>query len=79
MEKQYAVQVVIHKGENGFWATVAELPGVFASGASHDELVECLNEAIDLYLEETGIPPELTEQRVHVQKFNLQGDGLVPA
>ncbi len=80
MENHYDVQVaILHVENGGFWATVAELPGVFATGATHDELVECLNEAIEMYLEETGIPPELTEQRVQVQRFSLQKGGLIPA
>lgn len=78
MEKKYEVQVLIHKdGKGGLWATVAQLPGVFATGRDHAELVECLNEAIDLYLEETGIPEGM--EPVEIQNFNLQGDGLVPA
>jgi predicted RNase H-like HicB family nuclease len=51
---------------------------VFAAGETHEELVECLSEAIELYLEETGIPPEL-EQRVEIQTFSLTGDRLIPA
>lgn len=78
MEKQYQVQVLIHSGDNGYWATVAQLPGVFAAGETHQELMECLNEAIELYLEESGPPPEL-EEHVEIQTFNLSGDRLVPA
>jgi predicted RNase H-like HicB family nuclease len=77
MDTQFDIQVVIHKGENGFWATVAQLPGVFAAGKTHEELVECLEEAIHLYLEETGIPESLDQ--VEVQNFSVKDSGLVPA
>src|SRR5699024_11585242 len=40
------------------WATVDELPGVFASGENHDELLEALGEAI-LMVD----PPEQTHER----------------
>ncbi len=77
MEKEYQIQVLIHKGENGFWATVAQLPGVFAAGKTHEELVECLSEAIELYMDEVGVPDAL--EQVEIQNFSLHRDGLVPA
>jgi predicted RNase H-like HicB family nuclease len=78
MGKQYQVQVLIHRGDNGYWATVAQLPGVFAAGETQAELMQCLEEAVELYLAETGVPPEL-EEHVEVQTFNLSGDRLIPA
>lgn len=77
MEKHYEIQVLIHKGENGLWATVAQLPGVFATGRNQEELVECLNEAIELYLDETGVPEGM--EPVEIRNFSLHRDGLVPA
>lgn len=45
----------IHEeGADGIWAEVKELPGCFASGFTMDELYECLEEAISLYLSEEG-------------------------
>jgi len=38
------------EGEDGLWAEVDELPGVFVSGSSRAEVVEALEEAIALYL-----------------------------
>ncbi len=79
MDKAYEVQVLIRTDERGLWATVAELPGVFAAGSTYEELLECLNEAIGLYLDETGVPPDLAEQRVQVRKFTLQRNRLASA
>lgn len=79
MDDHYELQVLIHTDENGYWATVAELPGIHAAGRTYEELIESLDEAIRLYLEETGIPADLAEQRVRVQKFNLSAAGIAPA
>ncbi|MGA3362652.1 MAG: type II toxin-antitoxin system HicB family antitoxin [Solirubrobacteraceae bacterium] len=40
----------IHHEDGTYWAEVPELPGVFASGDSVDELLEGLKEAVALYL-----------------------------
>lgn len=79
MDKQYEIQVLIHEDETGYWATVAELPGVFAAGERREELLECLDEAIRLYLDDTGIPPELEGPPILVEKFNVTERGLVLA
>ena len=79
MDKQYEIQVLIHEDETGYWATVAELPGVFAAGGRREELLECLDEAIRLYLDDTGIPPELEGPPIQVERFNVTQRGLVPA
>lgn len=42
------------EGADGLWAEVLELPGVFASGFTHEELEEALAEAIQLYLSSPG-------------------------
>ena len=48
----FTYTVNIHKDEddNELWATIDELPGLFASGADEDELNEALAEAIGMYL-----------------------------
>jgi predicted RNase H-like HicB family nuclease len=40
----------IHREDGTYWAEVPELPGVFASGDTLDELFEGLQEAVVLYL-----------------------------
>jgi predicted RNase H-like HicB family nuclease len=46
------LKVRIHAEEGSYWAEVTELPGCFASGATLDELVESLTEAIFIYLDD---------------------------
>jgi len=55
-KREYTIAVCEEDGM--LWATVDELPGVFASGENHDELLEALAEAI-LMVE----PPEETSER----------------
>lgn len=50
--------VTVHLEDDAFWATVEELPGVFATGDTLEELRECLAEGIALYLSEPGQPVE---------------------
>lgn len=57
----------IHHEEGTYWAEVAELPGVFASGDTVDELLEGLKEAVALYLgDEYGAATELSELKLAV-------------
>ena len=43
-------RVLIRQEDGTYWATVDELPGVFATGDTLDELKEAVVEAITLYL-----------------------------
>ena len=47
----------VHHEDGSYWAEVVELPGCFASGDTFDELLEGLQEAIALYLEDAGPAP----------------------
>ena len=40
----------VHVEDGSYWATVAEYPGIFASGFDLEELRESLEEGIALYL-----------------------------
>ena len=57
-------QVVIHRGEDGFWvAEVPSLPGCLSQGATKEEAITNVREAIDLWIEaardlNVSIPPE---------------------
>jgi predicted RNase H-like HicB family nuclease len=42
--------VTVHRESDHFWAEVDDLPGCFATGFDENELRECLEEAISLYL-----------------------------
>jgi predicted RNase H-like HicB family nuclease len=42
--------VTVHHEDGSFWAEVDDLPGCFAQGATMEELMEALTEAVGLYL-----------------------------
>ncbi len=45
-------QVLVYPGEDGYWvAEVPSLPGCISQGATRDEALENVKEAIELYLE----------------------------
>ncbi len=45
-------QVLLYPGEDGYWvAEVPSLPGCLSQGATRDEALENVKEAIELYLE----------------------------
>jgi predicted RNase H-like HicB family nuclease len=48
------LNIVIHNEDGALWATVQEMPGVFATGDTMDELRESLREGISLWLAEPG-------------------------
>lgn len=64
------------EGEDGLWASVDELPGVFASGSNMEEVQESLREAIGLYLSVPGSPVQVemgaAREIERVQKQHLQ-------
>ena len=61
-QETYTVRV---RNEDGMlWATVDQLPGLFASGQDEDELREALIEAIGLYLS----TPEFTAKAEFIDK-----------
>ncbi|HST54309.1 MAG TPA: type II toxin-antitoxin system HicB family antitoxin [Solirubrobacteraceae bacterium] len=49
MEDQREIQASVHEADGSLWAEVADCPGLYASGATLDELVEALGEAWLLY------------------------------
>lgn len=48
------LNIVIHDEDGALWATVQEMPGVFATGDTMEELRESLREGISLWLAEPG-------------------------
>jgi len=48
------LNIVVHDEGGALWATVREMPGVFATGDTMDELRESLQEGISLWLAEPG-------------------------
>jgi predicted RNase H-like HicB family nuclease len=53
------IRVKIRLEDGSMWATVDDMPGVFATGDTLDELRESLEEALALYLAKPGeeLPP----------------------
>jgi predicted RNase H-like HicB family nuclease len=53
-------QVIVYRGEDGFWVSECpSLPGCISQGATREEAIRNIKEAIDLYidvLEEDGLP-----------------------
>jgi predicted RNase H-like HicB family nuclease len=57
----------IHREDGSYWAEVPELPGVFASGDTVDELLDGLKGAVALYLGDgEGGATELSELKLAV-------------
>lgn len=48
------LKITLHLEDGAFWATVAEYPGVFATGDTLEELRESLQAGIALVLAEYG-------------------------
>ena len=67
-------RVLIEHDEDGvFVATAPSLPGCVADGATREEALSNIREAIDLYLESLEahgdpIPPSITEEVVEVER-----------
>jgi predicted RNase H-like HicB family nuclease len=57
MEQQ--IRIVVHTDEDGsLWSEVPDYPGVFASGANMDELLEATVEAVTMVINDTPSRPE---------------------
>lgn len=49
---QQARQVILHQGEDGFWIVeVPSLPGCLSQGASREEALANIREAIELWID----------------------------
>jgi predicted RNase H-like HicB family nuclease len=54
-EERYTVRIHDEgSGDYRLWAEIEQLPGLFATGRDHDELLEALTETIGGYLSEPG-------------------------
>jgi predicted RNase H-like HicB family nuclease len=47
-------KLIIEKNKDGYWSQVDQLPTVFSSGESIEQLIENTKEAIEIYYNETG-------------------------
>ncbi|MEV4418796.1 type II toxin-antitoxin system HicB family antitoxin [Patulibacter sp. NPDC049589] len=48
------ITIEVHSEDGTFWATVAEFPGLFATGDTEPELFENVAEGLRVYLSEDG-------------------------
>ena len=63
MKGDAEIQVIVHEEDGMFWAESPDMPGLFASGESMDELLESLGEALALYLDIPAVNARLSEPR----------------
>ena len=77
------LEVIVHRDSDkgDLWAEVVQLPGCFASGKTREELMDSLQEAIKLYLENGDASTAPTTDRVDgVERYRVSKDfKLVPA
>lgn len=48
-------RVTVHNEDGHLWAEVLDMPGVFVSGDSMEELIESLTEAIGMFLSSNNV------------------------
>lgn len=71
-ERTVTYTATVHDDSDGLWAEVAELPGVYATGADLAELSVALQEGVEFYLSTPEHPVRVekisstTEQRTTV-------------
>lgn len=60
-ERTVTYTATVHDDSDGLWAEIAELPGVFATGANLAELSAALREGVELYLSTPEHPVRVAE------------------
>lgn len=77
------IEVIVHHDSDtkAYWAEVVQLPGCYAAGHSRQELLESLEEAVGLYLEDADASAILTSDRVEgVERYQFtENRKLLPA
>ena len=61
----------IHKEKEGFWAECIELPGCVTEGNSKEELMDNMQDALNIYLEE----PEDSQYLAPLPKKSIELSG----
>ena len=69
-----AIHVCIRSEDGSYWATVAEYPGVFATGDDLEELRESLEEGISLVLADDDKPAP-----IHLAPLKIASEKPTPA
>lgn len=65
---------ILRKGEKQFVALCPELD-VVSQGFTIEESIKNLKEAVELYIEEMGVPEETNSEDTFVVKFNIDTNG----
>lgn len=75
------LKVVIHKAdEGGYWAEVPAIPGCATHGASLDELLERLHEAVEVWLSTSGpSDPETLRRNIVLEPVGVDSAEFVRA
>ena len=50
--KNYKVSIVVEKDKNGYYAYCPELQGCYSQGATYEEVIENMRDAIKLHIED---------------------------
>lgn len=76
---QSQFEVKVHHEDGSYWAEVPEMPGLFVSGDSIEEIREALAEAIGLYLTSKNVSINVQTVELngplHVEDHDHDGDG----
>jgi predicted RNase H-like HicB family nuclease len=64
---KYKINIVFEKDEHGYYVYAPELPGCHSQGATFEEAMTNIREAIELYLE--SVPREEIEELVSKEIF----------
>ncbi len=67
-ERSVTYTATVHDDSDGLWAEVAELPGVFATGANLAELSAALREGVELYLSTPEHPVRVEEVKSTIEQ-----------
>ena len=71
MEKVLQLTAVIERERDGYVATCPELD-VVSQGNTVEKAIKNLNEAVELYIEEFGVPKELFNEEFFITRFDVE-------
>ena len=71
-----SLTAVIRKGENQFVALCPELD-VVSQGYTIEEALKNLKEAVELYIEEEGMPEEISSEDTFIVNFEVKPVGKI--
>lgn len=69
---------IIKKGIDGYFVALCPEVDVASQGKSIDEALKNLKEAVELYVEEFGLPDEISSTNIIVANFEVENNGKAP-